>query len=74
MSEQTLPDGIWHIHSPIPRAGGRRTLCGATGLLVGQYDGLNEAYRACVQGWAGCGAPCTACLDVAMVAMKGVTP
>lgn len=73
MSE-TITDDLWHIHSPIPRPGGRRTLCGAASALTSQYDGLDEAYRARVEGWIGCAPPCSACIEVAMVAMRRNVP
>lgn len=68
----TITDAPWHIHSPIPGSGGRGILCGAPSERFGQYDGLDEAYRARVGGW-NCGPPCSACLEVAMIAMKGPT-
>jgi hypothetical protein len=70
MTSDTITDDLWHIHSPIPSAGGRQPLCGAASEMLGQYDGLDEAYQASVEGWSS-GPPCAACLDVAMIAMKG---
>lgn len=58
----------WHICSPIPREGGRRTLCGLRNDAT-QYDGLDEAYRAHVEGWPNIGWPCRRCLGVALIAM-----
>lgn len=64
---------IGHIHSPIPRPGGRVILCGAPSTTFGSYGDLNEAYCASVEGWVDAPRPCLDCLKVAMIAM-GVAP
>jgi hypothetical protein len=58
-----------HILSPIPRPGGRMPLCGAEDWENTSYGGLDEAYRANVEGWPARGAPCRDCLKVATIAM-----
>ena len=70
MSQDTnqTTDFHHHIASPIPRAGGRKNLCGALQEPGMSYDGLDEAYRANVEGWAS-GTPCPDCLRTAMIAM-----
>lgn len=60
----------WHVYSPASHLGSRRTLCGAVGEASYQYDGLDQAYRASVEGWPDCDPPCVACLEVAMIAMR----
>lgn len=57
-----------HILSPIPCEGGRRPLCGAP-YHEPSFDGLDEAYRACVEGVAPSDLTCRNCVAVAIIAM-----
>ena len=57
-----------HIVSPSFQPGGSLTLCGSPYQVGMSYDGLDEAYRANVEGWAS-GPPCRNCLKVALIAM-----
>lgn len=59
----------WHILSPIPREGGRTSLCGLHNDAP-FFDSPNEAYRAHVEGWDRVGLPCKRCADVFAIAIK----
>jgi hypothetical protein len=58
---------IRHILSPIPSPTGRSPLCGATD--GSDYNGLDEAYRAHVEGWTSNTITCRDCVLTALVAM-----
>lgn len=59
----------WHIQSPrYVRDGGAKTLCGLHND-ADRYNGLDEAYRAHVEGRPNIGEPCRLCLSVALIAM-----
>lgn len=65
---------VMHIATPRPQAGGRGNLCGAAQTLHNCYDGIDQAYRASVEGWKFPAPPiCRECVGVALVAM-GVSP
>jgi hypothetical protein len=65
---------LMHIASPRPQAGGRPNLCGAPQTTWNAYSGLDEAYRANVEGWTFPARPvCRDCLATAMISM-GVSP
>lgn len=57
-----------HIASPLHDGVGGPNLCGSPPDPAAQYRGLDQAYRAHAEGWAG--APtCRDCLAVALIAM-----
>ena len=57
---------IRHILSPIGTPNGRTHLCGAEGV---DYGGLDEAYRANVEGWTMGTTTCRDCIRTALVGM-----
>ena len=63
----TTAPQVRHIASPIPRFNGRPNLCGAES---NDYGGLDEAYRAHVEGWTHGTVTCPLCLRTALVAME----
>ena len=59
-----------HIASPRAQPGGRPNLCGAPQTTWNAYNGLDEAYRANVEGWSPDRVTCRDCLRTALIAME----
>ncbi len=63
-------ENAMHIASPRPQSGGRPNLCGSPQKKGSVYDGLDEAYRASVEGWQFPARPiCRDCIATALIAM-----